>query len=141
MSLNPFVIRPFDTGLRRTINGASLVPNPGNKKRPKSGFYFSGNITLGEDKNTEDEGVPVLKWVATAPLQVLTLDAVGVTVTWPDDEDNNFFEVDRDTHSETIASEEDPSVSIDVDVIDKIAVKNGSGKRVLTYNYGSGGGV
>ncbi len=105
----------------------------------RAGFYFYGQRTLGEDKNTEGQDVPVLKWVASAQPKVLTLASMGVTVIWPDDEDgDDFFESFRVTHPVTIENEDGPG-SVTVDVIDAIAGKKKGMNKLIGFNYGGGG--
>jgi hypothetical protein len=114
------------------------IPQP----QTKPGFYFYGQRTLGEDKNTEGQDVPVLKWTASAQPKVLTLDAMGVKVVWPDDNDgNSLFESFRITHPETIHDPDNPDTSVDVDVIDQVGLKKKNGNTVFTYDYTEGGGT
>lgn len=113
------------------------APRPDTRK----GFYFYGQRTLGDGKNTEGQDVPVLKWTVSAQPKVITLDGVGVTVVWPDDNDgNDFFEHFRTTHPVTIPNDSGPG-SVTVDVIDTVGVKKKGDNSVTTFDYTEGDGV
>lgn len=122
-----------------SILGGQFSAAPGVQTKP--GFYFYGQRTLDNGKNTEGQDVPVLKWVASAQPKVITLDSVGVKVVWPDDEDGlGFFEASRTTHPETVPNNSGPG-SFTVDVIDSITAKNKASKQDVIFDYSSGDGV
>lgn len=121
---------------------SGFVTSPKVTPQTRGKAYFYGQATNGEESNTVGAGIPILKWVASAQPKLLTLDAVGVTVEWPDDEDgNDLFETFRITHPETITDPDDPDTSVDVDVIDVLGLKKKSSDSVLTYDFTSGGGT
>lgn len=125
MALTPVSARP-PVDLEKVVRPLVITP----PKPDRSRLEFAGGVaTSGEEKNTEGVGVPVLKWTATATVQVTTLAGVGFTVL-----DGDVTEEKRDTHTQRIEQDGNPSNFLLVEVIDKIAFRNKAGVP-YTYKY------
>lgn len=119
------VVRPF-TGIP--------ISTP-TRTRTERGFYF-GSPSYVAPGTTTDPGNPppegLLRWSASQSVGVTTLGAMGFTINWPDDPNNDYAETLRTTHTVRVENPDDSSQFVDVERIDTISFRNG---QKIPYDY------
>lgn len=104
---------------------------PPRQNTDRKRIYFNGGKhTDGENLNTDGEEVPTLEWSARATVETTQFSTV-VRVVWPDEQQ----EYERVTHTQRIFSDVDPAAYIDVEVPDKISMKDERSGKQLFLNF------
>lgn len=108
----------------RTVSLESLVRPYANApvQGARTRFYLAGG-TSGSEEPTEPMAESELTWTWTAPVQVTTIDALGYQFTLEVD-DEEQFELTRETHNVRVFSTVTPDAYVDTEVIDRLVVKN-----------------
>lgn len=106
--------------------------------RTERGLYF-GSPTYHAPSTTEGTPEGTLTFTATQSAGVTTLDSYGFTVNWPDDKNNEYAEIVRQSHTVRVENPEDSEQYVDIEIADAIQFRNGK-NTVSKYTFSGGSG-